>query len=79
MAKANISGERIKQGRERRKLTQIDLAAALEVDFDIKLDRSDISEIETGIRGVKDYELKAIAEILDVSLDWLVCSGEADN
>lgn len=72
MAKANVSGERIKQAREERELTQIDLAAALEVDYDIKLDRSDISEIETGIRGIKDYELSAIAEILDVSLEWLV-------
>lgn len=68
----NISGERIKLAREEKGLAQADLAAAMKVDFEIKIDRSDISEIERGVRGVKDYELEAIAQILEVSPVWLL-------
>jgi transcriptional regulator with XRE-family HTH domain len=69
---ANISGQRIKQTREQRGLDQSDLAAALKVEFEIKIDQSDISEIERGVRGVKDYELNAIAQILDINPTWLL-------
>lgn len=68
----NISGARIKQAREERGLAQADLAAAMKVDFDINIDRSDISEIERGVRGVKDHELDAIARLLDVTPVWLL-------
>lgn len=53
-------------------MQQVDLSAALDVDFGIKLSQSDISEIERGDRGVKDYELRAIAAVLDVSADELL-------
>jgi ribosome-binding protein aMBF1 (putative translation factor) len=39
MGKANIRGPRIKQARERLGWDQSELAAALEVDFQIKLDQ----------------------------------------
>lgn len=58
MRPANISGARIKEARERLGGGQVELAAALDVDFEIKLDQSDISEIERQVRGVKDYELE---------------------
>jgi hypothetical protein len=48
----------------------------MKVDFEIKIDRSDISEIERGVRGLKDYELFAIAKILGVSPVWLLCGEE---
>ena len=51
---------------------QVELAAALLVDRGIKMDQSDISEIERGVRGVRDYELKAFALIFDVSADLLL-------
>ena len=70
--KANISGANIKKFRKQLELTQIDLAAALNVEYQINLDRSDISEIERGTRGVKDYELAAIAAIFEVSTDELI-------
>ncbi len=57
----NICGPRIKQTRE---------------ELKIKIDRSDISEIERGVRGLKDYELIAIAKILNVSPVWLLCGDE---
>lgn len=68
----NISGQRIKQARERMGWDQKKLAAALQVDFQIKLDQSDISEIERQVRGVKDFELDAISRLLEVSPEWLL-------
>ena len=76
MSQRNIAGPRIKQARLKADLNQADLAAALAVDHDIKLDRSDISEIETQVRGIKDYELDAIARILDVDVEWLLRGDE---
>lgn len=72
MEKANICGDKIKEARIERELSQVDISAALDVDYDIKLDRSDISEIERGVRGVKDFELLAFAKILNVSPSWLL-------
>ncbi len=76
MKAANISGPRIKQARERMGWDQIELAAALEVDFQIKLDQSDISEIERQKRGVKDFELDAVSRLLGVSPEWLLRGDE---
>lgn len=76
MANANISGSRIKQARERLGLDQSDLAAALYVDFQLRLDQSDISEIERQKRGVKDFELDAIARVLGVTPEWLLRGEE---
>ena len=72
----NISGQRIKQARERMGWDQNELAAALQVDFQIKLDQSDISEIERQVRGVKDFELDAISRLLEVSPEWLLRGDE---
>jgi transcriptional regulator with XRE-family HTH domain len=72
----NISGQRIKQARERMGWDQNELAAALQVDFQIKLNQSDISEIERQVRGVKDFELDAMSRLLDVSPEWLLRGDE---
>jgi hypothetical protein len=46
--------------------------AALEV----VLDRTAIAKIESGQRCVYDYELRALAAVLDVETDWLLgCSA----
>jgi transcriptional regulator with XRE-family HTH domain len=79
MGEANISGPRIRQARERMGWQQSDLAAALEVDFNIKLDQSDISEIERQKRGVKDFELDAISRLLRVSPVWLLRGEESSS
>lgn len=55
---------------------QNELAAALQVDFQIKLDQSDISEIERQVRGVKDFELDALSRLLGVSPEWLLRGDE---
>ena len=70
--KANICGRKVKQLREDAGMGQVELAAALMVDHGIKMDQSDISEIERGVRGVRDHELKAFALIFDVSADLLL-------
>lgn len=72
MRATNISGQRIKQAREKMGWDQNELAAALQVDFQIKLDQSDISEIERQVRGVKDFELDAFSRLLGVSPEWLL-------
>jgi transcriptional regulator with XRE-family HTH domain len=79
MGEANITGPRIRQARENCGWDQSELAAALDVDFQIKLDQSDISEIERQKRGVKDFELDAIARLLQVSPEWLLRGDEADS
>lgn len=70
----NVSGHNIKVARVASRMQQIDLSAALEVDFNIRLSQSTISEIEKGKRVVRDYELKAISLILGVSADSLLKS-----
>lgn len=67
----NISGRRIRAARQRLGLSQDQLSGRL-AKLGITLDRAGISKIETGIRGVNDFELKAIAKILKVSADWLL-------
>ncbi|GAB5470456.1 MAG: hypothetical protein Kilf2KO_34860 [Rhodospirillales bacterium] len=68
----NISGVSIRKIRRARGLRQIDISAALDVDFQIKIDPSDIGEIERGVRGVKDFELCGISQILGVPVTDLL-------
>lgn len=71
-AKQNVSGQRIRQVRLQHGLDQVELAAALNVDYAVKLEQSDISEIERQVRAVKDYELDAISRVLDIDPIWLL-------
>jgi transcriptional regulator with XRE-family HTH domain len=38
----------------------------------IQLDRAAVAKIENGLRHVLDYELKALARVLGVEVDWLL-------
>ena len=67
----NISGDRIHQARILKQLSQSDLAARMQT-MGIDIGREAISRIETGDRFVTDYELMAFAEVLGVSIDWLI-------
>lgn len=62
--------------RERLNMGQSELSAGLSVDYNIIVSQSDVSEIERGVRGVRDYELDAIARILRVSPTWLLRGEE---
>jgi transcriptional regulator with XRE-family HTH domain len=68
----NISGPHIRTIRQSLGLQQIELAVALSVDYGLKLEQSDISEIERQVRSVKDFELEAIAQILDTDPVFLL-------
>lgn len=63
---SNICGDKIKKLRKRLGMAQIDLAAAMNVDHRFKFDQADISKIELKTRGIRDFELKAFAEIFGV-------------
>lgn len=69
--KKNISGDRIREARQKKRLSQSDLAARMQVEG-VVIERDSISRIEIGTRFVPDYELPAFARILDVSVDWLL-------
>lgn len=69
--KKNLSGDRIHQARTALRLSQSDLAARMQVQGVI-IEREAISKIETGDRFVADYELMVFADILGVSLEWLL-------
>ncbi len=76
--KKNISGERIKIARTKRKITQADLAARLQVN-EIIIERDSISRIEIGTRFVTDYEIAVIAEVLNVSPLWLLGLSDSEQ
>ena len=69
--KRNISGERIREARLRQRISQTELAAQLQTDG-IIIEQDVLSKIEHGTRLIQDFELKAIARRLKVSVDWLV-------
>jgi len=71
----NVSGERIQQAQTRQRCTQSDLAARVQVSGVI-LERDCVSRIKNGLRMVQDFELRAIAEALGITTDWLL---EADE
>lgn len=67
----NLCGERIRFARLKARITQSELAARLQVEG-VLLERDSISRIEIGTRFVTDYELKVIAKILKVEVEWLL-------
>lgn len=71
----NLCGENVRLARLKLKLSQSELAAKLQLE-EIILERDSISRIEAGTRFVADYELKALAKILNVSVDWLLSEDE---
>lgn len=69
--KKNICGDRIHEARCKLRLTQSDLAAQLQISG-IIIERDSISRIEIGTRFVADYELRELAKILKVTVNWLL-------
>jgi transcriptional regulator with XRE-family HTH domain len=68
----NILGSRIREARARLRagMSQADLAAKLTIRG-IPLDRASVTRIENGNRFIKDFEIRAIASVLRVSVSWL--------
>ena len=69
--KKNICGQRMKKARRKRHLTQVQLAAQLQLSG-VTIERDCISRIEIGTSFVADYELRALSQILQVSVDYLL-------
>ena len=69
--KKNICGERVRQARVIQRLRQEDLAAKIQTQG-VNMERDSISRIEIGTRFVSDFELKIFAEVLGVSVQWLL-------
>ncbi len=67
----NVCGDRIHEARCKHRLTQSDVAAQLQV-MGITMERDSVSRIEIGTRFVADYELRALAKILKVTVNWLL-------
>lgn len=68
----NILGRHIRQARLRMEpeMSQADLAARLTVRG-IPVDRASVTRIENGKRYLRDFEIRAVARILRVSVAWL--------
>lgn len=69
--KSNLSGDRIRIARKRKKISQAELAAKMQLEG-IQMAQDSISRIEIGTRFVPDYELPLYAKILNVSVEWLL-------
>ncbi len=73
--KKNICGSQIRLARVKRRLSQSDLAAKMQVEGVI-LERDSISRIEIGTRFVTDYELLTFAKVLKTDIGRLLSDGE---
>lgn len=69
----NLVGERVKEARAKAQppLTQDQLSKKL-AKLGVSIDRAGIAKIESGIRGVLDYELVALSRALNVEVGWLL-------
>lgn len=67
----NIIGARVTEARKALGMKQIELLAKLQL-AGIDMSTPALSLLEGQKRPVTDIELKAIAEILNVSVDWLL-------
>ena len=65
--KKNISGDRIREARQKLRLSQVDLAARMQVEG-IMIERDSVSRIEIGTRFIPDYEIPLFAKVLHVSV-----------
>ena len=68
----NLCGRRIKVARVEKGMNQLELATALSEDCDLRVDQNSVSQMEKGDRFIKDFELVALAEVLDKHPMWLL-------
>jgi len=73
----NLIGDRVKEARAAANpaLTQEQLSKKL-AKLGVSIDRAGVAKIETGIRGVLDFELVALAKALGVKVTWLLGTKE---
>ncbi len=66
----NIVGNNLRAIRTEKHLTQQDVAVKLQL-MGLEFDRITVSRIENGLRFVPDYEVKLLADALEVSFNEL--------
>ena len=69
--RCNIAGIRIRLLREKKRLSQEQLAAKLQL-LGMEINQKAISRVETGARVVPDYELQFYAQALNTTIDDLL-------
>ena len=67
----NLIGARVEQARKELGMKQKELLAQLQVNG-VDMNASALSKLEGQMRSVNDFELVALANILNVSGDWLL-------
>lgn len=67
----NIIGENLRRIRNRKHLTQNDIAVRLQL-MGLEYDRITVSRIENGLRFVPDYEVKLLSRALEIPIDELI-------
>ena len=67
----NLIGARVEQSRKELGMKQKELLAQLQVNG-VDMNASALSKLEGQMRSVNDFELVALANILNVSVDWLL-------
>ncbi len=71
LGERNLVGERVTRARKALGLKQVDLLAKLQL-AGIDMSVPALSLLEGQKRPVTDFELNALADILNVSVDWLL-------
>ena len=67
----NLIGARVTQARNARSMKQVDLLAKLQL-AGIEMSIPELSLLEGQKRPVSDIELNALADVLEVSVNWLL-------
>lgn len=67
----NLIGVRVEAARKSKGIKQKELLAQLQVNG-VDMNASGLSKLEGQIRSVTDIELVALADILEVSIDYLL-------
>ncbi len=74
----NLVGAKVESTRKKKGMKQKELLAQLQVRG-VDMNASGLSKLEGQIRYVTDIELVALADILEVSVDYLLGLTEEEN
>ncbi len=75
----NLCGLQLRKFRTERHLSIEEVAATLDVDYGILLNRTNLGRIESGERAVYDMELLALAHMFDVSVEYMLLGADSNT
>lgn len=67
----NIIGARVTEARKKKKMKQVELLTQLQLNG-VEISTPALSLLEGQKRPVSDIELNALADVLEVSVNWLL-------